>query len=251
MSKRSGNRGKNLRGSRLGPMACVGLLLLAVQCGAPAWAQTNNSGAYEVGGLEVALPSPSSDLVEMGSIRTMMNVFVPDGNRLLAAFLLPDDLKVFAGGTRKGLRHYAMVEVPRRLESIDISQDEFQQISASTDKEFASSSDSPTADSLVQQGEDTVNQKLKALNSSHLTLEKPVMLGRFFSKTDAYAFGMLVPVTANGSTVNMLTGIVLLRVRNRILYGYLYTEYKGDETEPWMRAATEQWAAAIQSANAR
>lgn len=243
----------NRRITWLDLIVSFGFALFAAQHVAPIWAQANNPEVYQVGGVEMTIPAPSSELVEMGSYRTMMNTYVPDSNRLVAAFLLPDDLKVFSGGTRKGLLRYAMVEVPRSAESTDISAADFQDAVASTDKQFASSADSTAADSLIKQGQDMLNQKLKALNlnTPNVTLDKPVMLGRFFSKTDAYAFGMLVPVSSSGSTVNMLVGVSLLRVKSRVLYCYFYTEYKGDQTEPQMRTELEGWADAILSANAQ
>lgn len=251
MPIQQGVRSGNMRVTWLDLIVSVGFALFAAQHVAPIWAQANNPEAYQVGGVEMTIPAPSSELVEMGSYRTMMNTYVPDSNRLVAAFLLPDDLKVFAGGTRKGLLRYAMVEVPRSAESTDISAADFQDAVASTDKQFASSSDSPEADTIVKQGQDELNRKLNALNLGHTTLEKPVMLGRFFSKTDAYAFGMIVPVSASGSTVNMLVGVSLLRVKSRVLYGYIYTEYTGDQTEPRMRTELEGWADAILRANAQ
>lgn len=249
MPLRSGKHPARVTIFWLSVLGSVSFALVCLANAVPASAQV-----YPVGGIQLTIPAPPGDnLVEMGSFRTMMEVYVPDSNRLVAGFLLPDDLKLFQAGTRTGLRHYAMVEVPRSAESTDISETDFQQTVTTVDQQFASSADSPQADAITKQGEDELNKRLKALNLNvpHTTLEKPVMLGKFFSKSDAYSFGMLVPVSANGNTVNMLTGVVFMRVRSRYVYVYLYTEYKGDQTEPWMRTELENWADAILSANAQ
>lgn len=239
-----------LKISWLAVLFTVAVAPLYAQKDGAAPVKTNPQG-YKAGGVELTIPPPTSDLLEMGDYRTMMDTFVPDGNRLLAAFLLPDDLKVFQSGTRKGLLRYALVEVPRNAEFTDISAADFQEAATSVDKQFASSSDSAAADALIKEGEDMLNRKLKALNlnAPTTTLDKPAMLGKFFSKTDAYCFGMAVPVASNGSKVNMLVGVLLMRVRSRIVYIYLYSEYKGDETEQWMRKTSENWADAVQRAN--
>ncbi len=183
----------------------------------------------------------------------MLDPFVPDDNQLVAAFLLPDDLKLYQAGTRSGLHHYALVEVSRSAGSTEVSESDFQQTESTVDKQFTSSADSPEVDALAKQGQDSINQKLKALNLNmpQTTLENPVMLGKFFSKTDVFAGGLLSPVTVNGNTVNMLDGLLFMRVKSRYVYVYLYSEYKGDQTEPGMRTALENWADAIQSANAQ
>jgi hypothetical protein len=78
-----------------------------------------------------------------------------------------------------------------------------------------------------------------------------VQLGTFFSRTDAYGVGLMLPVSAQGTTVKMAAGVLILRVRNRLLYGYLYTVYKDEDSVKWIAKSTSDWADAIQAANAK
>jgi len=82
-----------------------------------------------------------------------------------------------------------------------------------------------------------------------VTYGKPVMLGTFFLKPDAYGFGMMAPVTANGKTTSMIVGTVLLRVKSHVIFAYFYSTYQNDQTPGQVRAVSEQWADAILAAN--
>lgn len=215
--------------------------------------KTNQSPSFKVGGVDITIPQPTGELVEMGDYRKMAEVFVPDSNRLIAAFLLPDDLKAYQGGNRVGLRRYALVEVQRSSEFSDFSAADFQNAAASVDKQFVSAPDSAAMESMTKEAEENLNRNLKALNQNEasVALNKPTILGRFFSKPDAYCFGMVMPVSGNGSTVKLIVGIMIMRVKNRAFFVYLYSEYKGDETVQWVRNMTESWAQAMLTENAK
>lgn len=240
--------------SRVAALAAFAFVAPASQGQAAAAVGTSPSNVYQAGGVNLTIPPPTGELAEMGAnYRSMMDPFVPDSNRLVAAFLLPDDLRSFQSGKRVGLRRYALVEVPRSDEFTVVSADDFQNAANAVDKQFGSTGDSGLTNNLVKQEEDELNRKLKALNlnSPKTTLGKPVMLGKFFSKANVYCFGMVTQVSSSGSTVNMLIGVLLMRVNSRILYVYVYTEYNGDETVPWIQRTTMSWADAILSGNSQ
>jgi hypothetical protein len=103
--------------------------------------------------------------------------------------------------------------------------------------------------SISKDTEAEMNRRLQALDLDRLELGEVKQIGGFFSKTDAYGFGLVTVVKMGGREAKMGMGGVLLRVRKRLLFGYLYSEYKGVETADWLRKTTEQWADAIQAAN--
>jgi len=126
-----------------------------------------------------------------------------------------------------------------------LSADDFKGVADSIGKQAGE-----LVDSSFKQSEDDFNRKMKAMNLNlQVTYGKPVMLGTFFFKTDAYSFGMTAPVTANGQTTSMIVGTVLLRVKSHIVFAYFYTAYKDDQTPGQVRAVSEQWADAILAAN--
>jgi hypothetical protein len=99
--------------------------------------------------------------------------------------------------------------------------------------------------------EEELNRRMKTLNldDPKISFDKPVQLGSFFSKQDAFGLGMIMPVSSKGSTTTMVGGIILLRVKNRMLFAYLYATYKDQETVRWVRKTSEGWADAILAAN--
>ena len=107
-----------------------------------------------------------------------------------------------------------------------------------------------SVDSSFKESEAEFNQKMKTMNLNvQVSHGKRVMLGTFFNKTDAYAFGKIAPVTVNGQATAVVVGTVLLRARNRVLFAYFYEVHKDDQTLGQVRAASEQWADAILAAN--
>jgi hypothetical protein len=202
---------------------------------------------FRAGGVDLLLPTPSSDLIEAGSDnRVALEVLAPDQNRLIAAYVTADDAPRLRTGGAGMLKKYALVEVPRKAEFVDVTADYFKEVTDTMDKQFGS-----IVDSSVKDTEDQMNRKLKALNldDAKITLDKPAPLGTFFSRPDAYAVGMVLPVSSQGASVKMVAGILILRVQSRLMYAYLYSVYKDEDTVKVIRKATSDWADAIQAAN--
>lgn len=210
-------------------------------------AQATDVLAYRIGGTPIVIPPPTNEMVEMGQdYRVVMDVFVPEQNRLIAAFVLPNDLAIIKSGGKAVPTRYALVEVLRRGEFMDLSAKDYKDMADSLEQQFGA-----VLDTAVKEGEDELNRRIKAenLDDTKISLDKPVQLGGFFSKTDAYGTGIIMPVTTNGVTTKVVAGIIFLRVKNRLLFAYLYSVYKDQETVVWMRKTTETWADAILKAN--
>jgi hypothetical protein len=234
-------------------LASVVLVLLTVPLASaaqnpePGMAKPAGVPSYRAGGESITIPQPTNDLVEVGSdSRVIMEVFVPDQNRLLAAFTLSDDLPKLRSGGNSALSKYSLVEVPRRGEFADFSAKDFNELAEGASKEFGA-----VLNSSVKESEDGLNRRMKALDldDAKIILDKPVQLGSFFSKQDAYGVGMIMPISKDGNTTKMVVGIIFLRARNRMLFAYVYATYKDQETVKWMRKTTEEWADAILKSN--
>jgi hypothetical protein len=213
------------------------------------WVYTAGGAAQEqgfrVGGVSLVLPAPASDLTEVGNDnRVLFEVTVPDMNRLVAAFVPSSNLAGLRT-PKNQLKQYALVEVSRRAEFLDVGLSDFNLLAGNLGKQMGS-----IADVHRQENEDLFNRRMKAMNlNQKLTLGKPVMLGALFSKDNAAGFGMVEQVTVNGNSAKMMVATVLLRVKNRVLFAYLFTEYKDEQTVNWSRKTSEQWADAILVAN--
>jgi hypothetical protein len=53
----------------------------------------------------------------------------------------------------------------------------------------------------------------------------------------------------HGTTTNMINASALVRVRNRLVFAYVYAVYKDQSSLQWARKAVEDWADAILKAN--
>jgi len=201
---------------------------------------------YRVGGMSIAIPVPASDLIEMGQdYRVIMEVSVPEQNRLVAAFVLPDDLAVIKSGGKYRLSKYALIEVSRSVEFTNFSTKDFKDFSDSANRELGN-----VLTSSTKEIEEEVNRRVKALNlDDKVSFDKPISLGCFFSKQDAFASGMLLSVTMQGVTKNMINVSAILRVRNRAIFVYIYAVYEDQDSLKWVQKTTEDWADAILKAN--
>lgn len=201
---------------------------------------------FPVADITIALPAPPGQgMVELGSDRTFFDPAVPDSNRLLAAFVLQTQVATLHTIDKQALTPYALVEVLRDGESTTESPVDFKGLVDSISQQMGS-----TLDSSFKESQDEFNRRMKAMNLNvQVNYGKPMLLGTFFLKPDAWAFGMTAPVTANGQTTIMVVGTVLLRVKSHVVFAYYYQVYKDDQTPSQLRAETEQWTDAILAAN--
>jgi len=203
---------------------------------------------FKAGGTPILIPTPVSDMGEVGyDIRERMELFVPPVNRLLAAFLTTRDIAQFSnGGVPPALTRYALVQVPRQAEYIDVRPADFAQVVAGIQQQFSG----PDAELTAQAAEEEMTRRLKALNvDKAISLGKAVPLGTFFSKSDAFGFGIVSPVSVGNKTITLAMGGAAVRVKMRVLFLYLYSEYKGQTTVDWLRNATEQWSSSLIAQN--
>ena len=230
------------------------LCLLACLCGSFSllYSQAANvltpasPAIVRAGGLSFTLPPPSNDLVEAGpDYRVVLEPLAPVNNRLIAAFVMPEVMSVLRTGGFPPLHEYALVEVPRRAEFADVTPEVFAQITGAMKTQLAGE-----INGTLQEQQDEVNRRLKNLGSTNsVSLQNPVQLGEFFSKPNAAAFGMIMPVSSKDRTVKMAMSAGVLRVHNRVLVAYIFSEYKDPNTISHLRAMSEQWADSILRAN--
>jgi hypothetical protein len=205
------------------------------------------SQSYRSGLKSIIIPSPTADLSEIGpDYRVLMDSMVPNTNRLLAAFFTAEDSANVRSIVSKGFSHYALVENLRRAEFADIDADTFKQVSDGMATQFGAELNASTKDQ-----EEELNRKLKAMRGTDaaMTLDKPMQLGAFFSKPNACSYGVIQQISSAGSSVKMVAGVTVLRVQNRLLYAYVYSAYKDEDSVQWVRKTSEQWADAILNAN--
>jgi len=212
--------------------------------------ETNQAKSYKAGGTPISIPPPTTEFIEIGyDNREVMEIFVAPDQRLLCGFLLKSDLPLLSKGDDDFiLSQYAMVNVPRRGEFMDFKASDYKELA---DKMKENLGD--VIDSSAKRADEESNHQLKSLGLDEVTisLDRIIKLGCLFSKQDAYGFGMILPVSKVGHSKEVVMGCAgaVIRARNRMLFIYLYTEYKNDKTVKWLRKTTKEWADSILKAN--
>jgi hypothetical protein len=111
--------------------------------------------------------------------------------------------------------------------------------------------DSSKLDEIVRSTSEELSSRFQAIyKSKDISIDQPTPLGALFQIPDAYAFAMIVPVSSEGATVRTIGTSVLLRVRNRLLFAYIYGS--ADETSlKWIQTTAEQWTHETLAANSK
>ena len=193
------------------------------------------------GGVSINLPGPTGNFVEVGdNLRSLFALLVGGGSRLLTAYLPAEDL---AGMSHRptNMEVYAMVEVDKETENMQLSANEFREMLKDIEPEM----DAGTLQDAQQQ----LNHQLGTLATSPIELGQPQMLGRMFQKDDATGFGMLEAVKHGGLRETMVAGFALVRVKQHIVLAYLFHKYDSPDAVRWVRTTLDSWSDGILASN--
>lgn len=202
---------------------------------------------FQAGGSSIAIPAPWHAMVELGpNNRKRMDQFVPPSNRLIAAFVPSEDLDRIVSGDKKTPSRITIVAVSREYELTEVNKDNFKLVVDGVAKQFDT-----TVDSYIKEDQQEFDQRLKSLGLDNvkITFNKPISLGSLFYKENAAGFGTILQVSANGVVSTKALSVLYVCVKNRVLYAYVFADYKDSETARWLRKASEDWADEILKAN--
>jgi len=136
------------------------------------------------------------------------------------------------------------VEVSRQAEYDECTPQAFQQVLKSVE---------PTLGKFdakkIGQLQDEMNSRLQSLGTKPIDIGHPEMLGGVFQKTDASGFAMLLAIKQDDRSVTMAGGFAILRVKQRLIFAYLYRKYESPSTVSGLRVNLEAWADAILAKN--
>jgi hypothetical protein len=204
----------------------------------------------KAGGVSVAIPAPVGGFVEVGSDkRDFFEYLVPSSNRLLCVFV-PADLLPLLKNPARGLGRYMVVEISRQLDegNSEVTPANFQEIVSGIKQQLG---DTNAFNRTVQTSSEEVSRKLKAVDASKdVAIGQVSPLGTLFEKQDVYAFAMVAPVSSGGVTVKMINASVMLRVRGRLVFVYIFAGGSDETSLKWVEQTAEQWAQQVLTANA-
>ena len=206
--------------------------------------QATSALLKDVGGKYLDLTLPDSNFMEVSErFSSRFNLFVPDNNRLLCGFLIKSDVKRLTDGKDPKMDAYILVEVSRKAENIDCKTTDFKEVTSSiTDIPSIISS---SKGEMVEQ----VNQRLKALDIPGIQLNDPKNLGLLYTKEDAIAAGMIYKVQQGNSVTAYICSTLLIRLRERLLFVYIYKIYQNQTSLKEIISLTDSYASAMLTAN--
>jgi len=192
------------------------------------------------------IPGPTKDFEEVGDkLRTtVFEVLAPASNRLLSAYLPSVTLRDLAGKAANGMDIYGMVEVPRQAEYQNCTPEAFEQVLKSVEPALGR-----LETDKFRQIEQEMQSRLKLLDVRQIEMSPPQMLGGIFKKDNAAGFAMLMNYKLGDHSVAMAGGTGILRVKNRLLFVYLFQKYESPDTVAQLRQGLEVWVDSILASN--
>jgi len=212
-----------------------------------------------LGGVSIELPAPKGfsevrDVSPQTYKRAEKMMTIPQ-NRLLALFVPDTALNRFLKNQETALKYhrYIMVQAPRGAESLEISSQEFQVLADNyrQDQNRLLKHDTEKAQSHV-------DGIIKSFSKEHeismdLNIGQPRFLG-FFAEGDNFIASALVTkvkAVAGGETMEviMASASSFILIKNRLIFGWLYSKYDSQQDIDWIRTATKDWIKEIIAAN--
>jgi len=192
------------------------------------------------GGIVIKLPGPATDFEEAGDqLRTtFFELLTPSTNRLLSAYL-PSQILVKWNARKPG----ALDVYARQAEYSDCTPQAFDQVLKSVEPSMGK------LDVKVGEIEQEINIRLKSLGTRPIEVDHPEMLGNIFRKSNAAGFAMLIAVKQDDRSDTMAGGVALLRVKQRLIFAYLYHKYESPDSVNWVRKNLEAWCDTILARN--
>jgi hypothetical protein len=193
----------------------------------------------------IDIPCPPG-FAEVGENRRDIFPAAPN-NRLLAIFVSERDLKLLDGEISKDIEHYMQVQVSRRAEDHPFSTTDFNQLVNSVKDE---------QDAALEEVRNEMNTLLsntakKSEDFPQMEIGKPIPLGTFLDKENAYGFAMLMSLNAGGrpEPMTMVCGACFVRVKERLLFTYTYGKHEGMQSIEWVHRISQDWVEMIIRAN--
>lgn len=199
-----------------------------------------------VGRATLQLPIPES-FVEVGTKNRMIPM-VPS-NRLLAWFAMPEDMKHFDSEAAHELKRHIQIQLLKESENRDFSAYEFATIAS----ELSKLQDESHA-SAVQE----INKILKKVGDPEkggppIRISEPKSLGTSFKSDNAMGFSMLMSFATNEQGLRsahpIACGAAVVRVKQKLLYVYVYSIVDGMDSIDWVKTKSKSIAEAILKAN--
>jgi hypothetical protein len=180
------------------------------------------------------LPIPENDMAELGdSLRKMAEIQVPPNNLLKAAFL-PKDVIEKLGIEPVNDRKKVMIEIVKSLEQKDVSETDFKSAVDYMKKSFPS--DLPDITKKTNQLFENMKDRI-----GRTEIGKMEILGTILESKDSFAYLMDFKHLEDNKETIVYAGLLVIRIKNRMLLGYFYNYADYDEAVAWISKIIPIW----------
>ena len=234
------------------------LLLLAMLVYAPSSKAGTKLVEVSLGGTNIKLPAPEefSEVSEVSpQTRSQAEKLTIPQNRLLAYFVPDADLERLkkSQGATLEYQRYTMVQTLRAAESLNMSTQDFRGLAQRVRQEQGQfpERDREQAQAYVDDASDRLSKERGV--AVDLKVGQPQALGVFADGDDYIASALLAKMKAAMGEKSVEFVIVsasgFLRVKNKLIFAWVYSKYDSQEDIDWVRAAAKDWIQGILSAN--
>jgi hypothetical protein len=210
----------------------------------------------DIGKVRIELPVPLGSVEIAGQLpvfRKIVESVVPEGNTLIGLYAPEADVKKAAQGG-VDLPHYMMAQSTRAAENLDVSAADFESLAELSKAQLPSLKDviDGAAKDAIKKATDTLSAETRTDMDTQLGETK--ILGVYAEEKDWLGLSLTMRVQAAGAdeTGNPRTLVCAantVRVRNRLLYLFVYAQYASDADKVWTERVSRDWINATWRAN--
>lgn len=232
----------------------LALSALMIFCAIPVFSQaetTKHSGPYlfKGGNVKILVPPPTNAFIEVGYANDGFLRELVHGEKLSKGYFA---LKADYNETMDRLNNLHIVPSNSSVFARIFVQEEVLNFNAEDFKTTVDNTKIEIGDSVASNVKESKEMFLKRVDSLGVysdQLDTRTSLGRLFSKSNAYGYGVLIKDKREDETAYVVAGFAIIRVNDKMLSIYLYAPYKDANTLTWIQKTTERWSDAILASN--
>ncbi len=216
----------------------------------------NASNTFQMGNKQIVIPAPSGFTEAASQIQVIKDRFTVTeaaSNDLLAVHIPNGDYQLFKKGEFADLTFYTKVSVSKRLRNETASEANFVSFVEAFKKYFPAYSD--PKGSVMKKTLTRISENLSSLNQEKTTviIDKPHNLGEIVNERNSFGVIILSQVTTKIGDAEevrtLLSGISVIRVREKIIFVYTYKDYKNEQDITDLKIFSSNWLKQLAAAN--
>jgi hypothetical protein len=204
--------------------------------------------------IELPVPSGSVEITErLPAFRKIVESVVPEGNALIGLYAPEADVNA-AAQSGVDLPHYMMAQTARAAENLDVSAADFESLAEQSKVQLPLLEDviDGAAKDAIKKARDTLSAETRT--DMDMQLGETKILGAYAQEKDWLGLSLTMRVQAAGADETATSRTLVcaantVRVRNRLLYLFVYAQYASDADKVWTERVSRDWINATWTAN--